>query len=95
MIIIAELDGYISERECFRIELLEVLMIYLPFLVSRFLTLVRLEVEVKITGVYPPGVIYYIESGHGVAFGCSILMMTIMMIMIIIMITIMITMTRW
>ena len=94
MIIIAELDEYISERECFRIELLEVLMTYLLFLVPRFLTLVWLEVEVKTTGVYPPGVIYYTESGHGVAFGCSVLMMMIMMIMIIIMITIMMMMTR-
>ena len=75
--VIAELDEYISDREYFPIELLDVLIAYLFFLVPRFLMLVRLEVEVKTTGVCAYGVRYYMEC-HDVVCGCSVLM-TMMM----------------
>ena len=56
VIIIAPLDEYVSERECFSPE---ALMTYLYLLVLRFLTLVRPEVVVITTGAYAFGVIYY------------------------------------
>ena len=75
MIIIAELDEYISERECFPPE---ALMTYLLFLVLRFLTLVRPEVVVITTGAYAIGVFYYIGCQVLVR-GCSVLMMVMTM----------------